>query len=53
MLSAKYALFGVCALCLTVLCFTWMLHSRLTELSIKAEKGSLEVRAILTNGAKK
>lgn len=44
-MPAKYALISIIVLCLTVLCFTWMVRGSLCELSIK--QGSMEMKAQL------
>lgn len=50
-MPAKYALLGIVVVCITALCFTWMVRSSLCELSIK--QGNMEMKAQLAYEVRK
>ncbi|EBW6765642.1 Hok/Gef family protein [Salmonella enterica subsp. enterica serovar Winslow] len=47
----RYALWGLVALCFTVLCLVWMLKDRICEISIS--DGNMVLRAVIAYESKK
>jgi len=47
----RYALWGLVALCFTVLCVVWMLKDRLCEVTIS--DGHMQMRAVVAYESKK
>lgn len=47
----RYALWGLVALCFTVLCLVWMLKDRICEISIS--DGNMVLRAVIAYESKR